>query len=72
VRKKGADVRTIEEDAAQTLEKAVMSVTGWRGPKEEFSPVLLKRLLDRNPSFVQQILETSADATLFTKSSPTA
>jgi len=64
---KNAEVRPFEEDIELTLDKAVVSVTGWRGPKEEFSESLLRKLLERNPSFITQILEASADSAAFTK-----
>lgn len=64
---KNAEVRPIEDDVEMTLDKAVVSVTGWRGPKEDFSESNLRKLLERNPTFVTQILEASADSTLFTK-----
>lgn len=63
---KNAEARPIEDDVALAADKAVVSVTGWRGPKEEFSEGNLRRLLEKNPSFVTQILEASADSAAFT------
>lgn len=64
---KNAEVRPIEDDVEMTLDKAVVSATGWRGPKEAFSEANLRKLLERNPTFVTQILEASADSAAFTK-----
>lgn len=63
---KNADVRPIEDDIELTLDKAVVSVTGWRGPKEEFSESNLRKLFERNPTFVTQVFEASADSAAFT------
>lgn len=63
---KAAEVRPIEDDVELTIDKAVISVIRWRGPKEPFSEPALSRLLERNPSFVAQILEASADSAAFT------
>lgn len=64
---KAADVRNIEDDIELTIDKAVISVIAWRGPKEPFNEPNLSRLLERNPTFVTQILEASADTAAFTK-----
>ncbi|NLZ10398.1 MAG: hypothetical protein GX086_03570 [Alcaligenaceae bacterium] len=63
---KNAEVRPIEEDVALAADKAVVSVSGWRGPKEDFNEGNLRRLLEKNPTFVTQILEASADSAAFT------
>lgn len=66
---KNADIRPIEDDVELTVEKAVISVTGWHGLREEFSEANLRKLFGKNPSFVQQVLEKSADAAAFTQGS---
>lgn len=64
---KNADVRPIEDDVTLTIDKAVIATIGWRGPKEPFGEANLRKLLMRNPSFVTQILEASADSAAFTQ-----
>ncbi len=64
---KNGEVRPIEDDVALTTDKALVATIGWRGPKEPFTEANLRKLLERNPSFVTQILETAADSAAFTK-----
>lgn len=57
--------RPIEDDAALSVDKAVLVTTGWRGPAEPFDKKRLKAWLKRNPSFISQILEASDNADAF-------
>ena len=64
---KEAPEKTIEDLQQQNLESALIRVVGWKNVKQEFSPELLREILNNNPHFVAQIIEESDNAANFTK-----
>jgi hypothetical protein len=63
------EIKTIEELEEQSIELAVVRVTGWEGVKQEFSADILKQALKRNPHWVEQIIDESNNDGNFTKAS---
>lgn len=63
---KPADPRTLQEMRDTNIDGATVRVTGWSGPKQAFSPELLRAALVRNPHWVEQIVEFSDDIANFT------
>jgi hypothetical protein len=58
---------TIEELRDYNMQNAVLRVRGWKNVTQEFSPELLKKVIERNPHFLDQIIEASDDVGNFTK-----
>jgi L-alanine-DL-glutamate epimerase-like enolase superfamily enzyme len=64
-RGKTAEPQTVEEIRENNRKGAVIRVTGWEGVKQDFSPELLDKVLQRNPHWIDQIIEASDDVKNF-------
>lgn len=60
-RGKTVDPTPLEEVKLKNMEGAAIRVTGWRNVQQAFSPELLRKVLTRNPHWVDQIIEASND-----------
>lgn len=70
-RGKPVDPKSMEEIRAHNIESAVVRVTGWRNVRQAFDRDLLRQALQRNPHWVDQIVDASADLGNFTSAQPT-
>ncbi len=59
--------KTMQELRAQNIEGALVRVVGWKGVKQEFDKATLKAAIEKNPHWVEQIVEASDDVGNFTK-----
>lgn len=59
--------KKMEELRAQNIEGALVRVVGWKGVKQEFDKATLKAAIEKNPHWVDQIVEASDDVGNFTK-----
>lgn len=64
---KQVEPKSFEDVKAQNLQGALLRVTGWKNVKQEFSKELLLQVLQKNPHFVDQIIEQSDELSNFTK-----
>lgn len=64
---KQIEPKSFEDIKAQNLQGAVLRVVGWKNVTQEFSKELLLTVLQRNPHFVEQIIEQSDNLGNFTK-----
>jgi hypothetical protein len=64
---KQVEPKSFEDIKAQNLQGAVLRVTGWKNVTQEFSKELLLTVLQKNPHFVDQIIEQSDNMGNFTK-----
>ena len=64
---KQVEPKSFEDIKAQNLQGAVLRVTGWKNVTQEFSKELLLTVLQKNPHFVDQIIEQSDNLGNFTK-----
>lgn len=63
---KQVEPKSFEDIKAQNLQGAVLRVTGWKNVTQEFSKELLLTVLQKNPHFVDQIIEQSDNLGNFT------
>ena len=66
-RGKDPEPKTIEELAEMNIQGALVRVVGWKNVSQEFSKDILKKVLERNPHFVEQVIDASDDLGNFTK-----
>ena len=64
---KAIEPKSMDEIDAQNIEAAVIRVSGWQNVTQEFSKDLLRTVLQRNPHFVDQIIEESDNMANFSK-----
>lgn len=64
---KQAEPKSFEDIKAQNLQGAVLRVTGWKNVTQPFTKELLLTVLQKNPHFVDQIIEQSDNLGNFTK-----
>jgi hypothetical protein len=64
---KPIEPKSFEDIKAQNLQGAVLRVIGWKNVTQEFSKELLLTVLQKNPHFVEQIIEQSDNLGNFTK-----
>lgn len=70
-RGKQVEPKSMDEINAQNIESAAVRVTGWRNVRQSFDREILRNALRRNPHWVDQIIEASADLGNFTSAQPT-
>lgn len=70
-RGKQVEPKSMDEINAQNIESAAVRVTGWRNVRQAFDREILRNALRRNPHWVDQIIEASADLGNFTSAQPT-
>jgi len=66
-KQKNVDPKSLDDIKAQNIEAALVRVVGWRNVKQEFTKDLMRQVLQRNPHFVDQIIDTSDDLANFSK-----
>ena len=64
---KQVEPKSFEDIKAQNLQGAVLRVVGWKNVTQEFSKELLLTVLQKNPHFVEQIIEQSDNLGNFTR-----
>ena len=65
---KEVEPKSLEDLEEFNLANTVVRVNGWKNVEQEYTPELLKSVLQRNPHWIEQIIEASDDAANFTKS----
>jgi hypothetical protein len=52
-------IRLLEQSEEKSIDNALVRVTGWRGQPGEYSKEVMRSVLEKNPDWVNEIMEFS-------------